>query len=497
MAVVALVATLSVPGQVAHAAEGEIRLRFDTGQQVGLDPTEVRATVQVRVDDCASGCHLYRVGTLRANEHEEHLASWTFAPDGTTRVFTVADTLDRPLSMAYFWVYELRAASPHGYGLLDVESVSPVFEPEGALTYDAGWRRELSLNSTETMIMRSATRGARATYAASDRHRHVGLIAAKGPNNGRVRVQVGASATEVDLYAATWQPRRVVAAVDVPPGVPVTVTNASAAGATRDHVHVDGLVVRVDWDGPAAASTPGAAATPDAQGTPAGAAEAPRESLTVQIVKGQQVARVPAGFDVTLLAQVLGCPDGCTLVQEAADGTRTTLMRTTSPASATLQTLRKRVHLSDYVTYLLYKGTTLVALTDQHEATVAPDSWPLYSWGWSRDSNSTVTDATIMRSSRPGTGATFRVGGTFVGRDVAVVAARGPANGVVAVHVDGVLHETIDLYAPTWKPRVAVTTLDLPLHARVTLVNVTPAARTGKDVHVDSVAIVDAPEDWY
>jgi hypothetical protein len=153
--------------------------------------------------------------------------------------------------------------------------------------------------------------------------------------------------------------------------------------------------------------------------------------------------------------------------------------------------------LDSSVTYLLRKGGTVVAMTDEISPTALPETALTYSHGWTRDANAASTDGHIMRSSTPGTGATYRVPGTFSGREIGIVSARGPHNGVMGVYVNGALVRTIDLHAATWQPRQVVAGLSLPLTGRVTISNATPAAAANKDVHVDGLVMLDLPNDFY
>ena len=396
--------------------------------------------------------------------------------------------LERTKGLSLDWHYELRKGNAVPTTFHDAD---PTFVPDTGLTYGAGWRREVNLQSTETLVARSTTRGATATRSASSQAAVVGVVSAVGPRNGVMAVTVGGVVQRtLDLRAATWQPRRVVASVLVPAGARLQVVNATPDGRAGRDVHVDGLVTV-----PAGRTAAGAAAPATRQATePTAAAAAAGPSLSV--LPALRQLPTSGAVPVTVTAQVFGCPAGCTIVEQGDAGDRVLLQRT-SPASSTLQTLTVTAPAPAFVSYRLEQGRTTVASTGTYEPVVRPDADLTYSAGWVRDANAASTGGTIMRTSTPGAGATYRVSGTFEGRKVGLVAARGPQNGVAAVYVDGVLVRTVDLAASTWKPRQVVAVVELPLTGRITVVNRTPAARAGKDVHVDGLVVLEATDDWY
>lgn len=319
--------------------------------------------------------------------------------------------------------------------------------------------------------------------------RHVGIISAKGPNNGRMKISAGARTVSVDLHAVRWTPRQLVAEVMVPAGVALVITNDSPATGTRRDVHVDGL----------ATLSLGhyRSADPAADSPPPARASAAAESITAAIPVGSTLAPVPTTFSIDLTAKVHGCPQGCAIVAVDDGFDEQTLLTHTSPATPGLETLRIRVPAPPWVWYELRKNGTEVVSTGILGGELVQDAFLLYSHGWVRDANGTTIGDSIMRSSTRRTGATYRVSGTWEGRDVGVIAAKGPRNGVMAIYVNGVLRQTVDLKSATWQPRLIVAAVELPLRGRITLVNATPAGRVAADVHVDGLAILDHPEDWY
>lgn len=488
----ALVLTGAVvsPSAPASAAAGDrIDVAFRTGQVLaGIDPERVAVRAGFASTDCAAGCELWRVGSLRFNYEEVQVAAATFPARSSPRTVTVDDVLERTRGLSLDWHYELRKGDDVATVWRDAD---PTFVPDTGLTYGPGWRREVDLKATETMVARSTTRGATATRPASSQPAVVGVVAARGPGSGVMAVTVdGVVQRTLDLQAATRQPRRVVASVAVPAGARLQVVNATPDGRTGRDVHVDGLVTL-----PAGSTSAGAAAPAPRQASePAAAAAATGPSLTV--LPAEQPLPTSGGVPVTVTARVPGCPSGCSIVEQSDTGDRVLLQRT-SPASSTLQTLTVTAPAPAFASYRLVQGTATVASTGTYEPVVRPDADLTYSAGWVRAADAASTGGTVMRTSTPGAGATYRVSGTFEGRPVGLVAAKGPQGGIAAVYADGVLVRTVDLYAPTRRARQVVAALPLPLTGRITVVDRTPASRAGKDVHVDGLVVLEATDDWY
>jgi hypothetical protein len=468
-------------------------------QQVALDPAAMGLTVTWSASACPFGCELWRVAHLRSNDDQQLVDSRTFAA-GSRQTFRVNDVLTTQPRLGWDYQYELRIYSdaaktysnPVAYGL------EPLFASESAFSYGSGWRREVQLTSTETMIMRSSTPGAVGTLAPTGQERKVGIVSALGPQNGVMKIAVGGVvARTVDLHATSWKPRQVVAALDVPAHATLTVTNASPSNRVGKDVHLDGLL--------SLPVEPTTVATGHAvQRRRAADVATPRESIDARLASPQQVTS-SGSLQLTVTAQVLGCPSGCSIVRrdedaDGGDGAQTVLSTRTSPASTTLQpfTATDRVAAGATVDYLLVKDGTEVALSGARGPRVQPDTAATYSYGWTRDASASAVGGSILRSSTPGTGATYQERtGTLEGRNVGLIAARGPHCGVMSVYVDGRFVRQIDLAAPTWQPARLVTAVDLPLTGRVTVVNTTPAARAGKDVHVDGFVLLEHPDDWY
>src|SRR4051794_31743812 len=141
----------------AEAATPGISVDVATPQQVGLDPSAVGVTVGWGTNGCPNGCDLYRVTVLRSNYDEQRLDSRTFA-SGAVRRFSVSDRITGTPGLGYSFSYEVRRWTNAAHTLYDVvysADATPSFASEDAFRYGSGWRRELQLASTETMIMRS------------------------------------------------------------------------------------------------------------------------------------------------------------------------------------------------------------------------------------------------------------------------------------------------------------------------------------------------------
>jgi hypothetical protein len=496
-------------GLVAPAAEATapgITVGLVTPQQVGLDPATVAVRVGWRVAGCPSGCDLYRVRTLRDNDDEQQIDSRSF-PTGTVHSFSVTDSVRSDPGLGWDTSYEVRRytdASRTSYDLLYDAEATPSFASEDAFHFGAGWSRDLQLASTETMTMRSSTPGSSATLPAVAERREIGVVSAKGPRNGVMRISLGGTVLRtIDLTASSWTPRQVVAAVALPAGAFLTVANGTPAGRAASDVDVDGLVTLPVSPGAVAAGptfrrAPLAAAARGAVGSRAAQAT---ESVGARVLHPQQL---PAGGGALLVvtANVFGCPSGCSIIKRvagAAGPVDTVLLMRTTPASTSLQPLTATDHPSNgaVVAYLLTKGGWEAASTPDLSPTAEPDTVATYSHGWSRYANAGSTGGRTMRSSTPGTGATYRVAGAFEGRDVGVVSALGPHAGVLAVYVDGALVQQVDLHAATWQPRQVVASVDLPLAGRLTVANVTAASRTARDVYLDGLVLLDHPNDFY
>lgn len=492
-AVAALVLGLvaATPSTASAAPADTLSVAFTAPQDLaGVDPRRATVAVTFTAADCSRGCRVVRVGRLRANETEVLIGSKTFPAQATPRSVTFTDVVEGEPGWSLDWHYALSRPGSETYADADLQ-----VEPETAARYSGGWRRDLNTTTTETMIMRSANRGATATFGATPNLRRVGVVSARGPQNGVMVVKVGgAVAHTVDLRAATWQPRRVVAAVDVPAGAVLQVVNATPAARPAKDVHVDGLVV-LDGGNPFALGA--SARELESQGRTAAAA-AP-ETLTVTPVVPQQLPARGGPVLVDVVAKVYGCPAGCQVVQTSYDGAggTTVLLDKRLPTTPTLQTLSVRVPAPQNFIMSLDKGGQRVIWGTNHYTEVLADSSLEYSSGVSRVADAASTNGTLMRSTAAGTGATYRVTGVFSGRPVALVAAKGPRGGVAAIHVDGKLVRTVDLQATTAQPRQVVAALQLPLAGRVTVVNRTPAGRAASQLDIDGLVRLDDLDDWY
>lgn len=101
-------------------------------------------------------------------------------------------------------------------------------------------------SATGGAIMRSATPNTGMTYRVAGQFegRRVSVVAARGPRNGIMKVYNNAVLVKtVDLYAAKWQPRQVVATFDTPLKGRLTVVNATPASRPNKDVHVDAVIV--------------------------------------------------------------------------------------------------------------------------------------------------------------------------------------------------------------------------------------------------------------
>ena len=501
---IATVGLTAACGPVAPAAS--IDVNVVAPQQVALDPTSAAVDVSYSVASCPTGCALVRVRTLRANVQEHQLDLRTFGA-GASRTFRVRDVVTAEPSLGWATSYELRVftnASHRTYTLASAMQATPTFTGENAFRFDSSWRRELNIGVTETLISRSATPGATATLPASVTRRKVGVVAAKGPNNGVMRVLVnGKTVSTLDLRASSWQARQVVAAVDVPAKGVLAVQNATPAGRTTRDIHVDGLValpvqsLATGSQVRTARGDSGPAVTPVTPAAPAG------ESIDARVRTPQQLPATGSGPVLDVSARVFGCPNGCDLVRRTYDGdgqVEVVLLSRTSPASSTLQTLTvtdRQPFSAEAVTYVLRKGDADVTTSSAVSPALVPESQLAASYGWAMENNPGALGGSDLTSSTPNTGLTYRANGAFEGRNVGVVAAKGPHAGVLAVYADGKLVASVDLYSATAQPRQVVASVDLRSTGRLTVANRTPADRAGKDVAVDDLVLLDRPDDFY
>jgi hypothetical protein len=501
-AAVASVGALSSCATADAVPAASIDLTVAAPQQVALDPTGTSVDLSYSATGCSNGCALVRVRTLRANVEEKQVDLRTFA-DAGRRVFRVRDAVTAEPALGWSTSYEVRVfrtAAHTTYTVAAAVQATPTFAGENAFRYDSGWRRELNSGVTETLIQRSWTPGATATLPANPLRRKLGLIAAKGPNNGVLRISVNGRPTQtLDLRATSWQARQVVAAVDVPAKAVLTVQNATPAGRAARDVHVDGLVTLPVQ----ALATNSAVRTTRGDTRPAAAAPAPvGESVDARVRTGQQLPATGGEPVLDVTARVFGCPTGCTLVRRTYDmngATDAVLLERTSPASSTLQTLSAtdpRPFSSDAM-YVLQKNDADVTMSSGLSPVLVPAAQIATSYGWVKENNASYFDGSAWRSSTPGTGVTYRANGAFEGRNVAVVAAKGPRAGVLAVHADGRLLQSIDLYSATAQPRQVVASVDLASSGRITVANRTPATRANKDVVVDDLVLLERPDDYY
>ena len=467
-------------------------------QLAGVDPFALKVRVKYQIGGCPAGCSLVKYERFgRQSEQSTELTTLTTpgSAAATTHIFT--DTLKRNWYQAdsYYTIRDL--ATGDETGSFDVQ---PDFQPEGALTYSAGWVRDENAGATETMLMRSSAAGSTARTTTAAAAQTIGVISAKGPNNGVMSVAVnGVTKQTIDLNAATWQPRQLVAALTVPAHSTLTLSNVSPATRLHKDVHVDGLV-RLDPPGTASGANLGALST---AGPVPGPVQA--ESIGATLVNGQQLAASPTAAKVSVVANVLGCPAGCTITRENAnDGTETTLLSRTSPASSVFQRLSftDTLPASDLgISYTLSKHGIPLAATTHFSPEYVPDTALVYSHGWTRRTDAGAIGGTLMRSNTAGgVGATYAVLGTFSGRNVAVVATRGPSGGVMTVSINGVPVEKVDLYSATLQPRRVVGVVQVPLEpisGRLTVLNSTPAGRAGNVVDFDGLMLLQDRDDWY
>ncbi len=531
MAVVALAGVIGIAASAtaadsvnrrAPAPTGSITVTVTSPQQLDpIDPARVRLDAAVKTTlDCSAGCTL--VHWLYTDAHVggyvyAKAATCTF-PGGTVHTCTgtytdsqFADAFSGPSGFALCRQWLGPDDGCRG-GLFPV-TATPTVEPDSVISVGTGWQRDVDLSATETMILRTSVLGARverkaATYAAT-----VAIVSQTGPKAGVLRAVVnGSTVLTVDLRRATQSVRQIVGNVSVPKGATLALENATPAGRTAKEVTVDALLPLVKYPGTGpfrgrpSPSAPGARpASPPSRGA------APKASITARPSLGQTLPADLKTVDLDVIAKVPGCPKVCRITSEGWDHDPVTLLTKKSPASATLQTLqvthRAKPDYADepkYVLYLSPQDTYGTAWADgnpvrDEQNWSADDGYGFtYSHGWVLDTNGTVTRGTIERSSTPQTGATYRAMGFQLGRQLGLVAARGPQGGVMKVYNDGVLVSTIDLYAAKWQPRLVVAVTSLKLHGRLTVINASPASRPGKDIHVDAVvtlgATFDSPE---
>lgn len=96
-----------------------------------------------------------------------------------------------------------------------------------------------------------------------------------------------------------------------------------------------------------------------------------------------------------------------------------------------------------------------------------------------------------MRTPVPNSGATYRLNGFYNQHSFALIGAQGPRNGIVKVYKNALLQQTIDLYAPKWRPRVVVASMMMGPRDRFTIVNATPTGRPNSDIHLDALFDLD------
>lgn len=523
-AAAAAVSTMASLGTTAAQAEGPAAAQAVTGsisvdlarpQQLGpVDPASVRlvATAQTNLD-CSNGCHLVHwryIDSRDGSLEYEKVATCTF-PGGSTHTCTTTYVDDD-----FTWYFAGASGFLLCRGSVGTEAgcaeghfpvtAMPDVEPDSHLTLGPGWQRDVDLAATETMILRSAVRGARVERPKAEHAARVGIISQTGPRAGVLRALVNGSAVlTVDLRRATQSVRQVVGSVTVPAGATLALENATPAGRTNADVTVDALVPLIDLPGYEPARGRGGGASRRLAPL---TSTAPVASIVASPTVGGSLSPDLTSLDLDVIAKVPGCPKVCRIVNEGWVQDPVTLLTKESPASATLQTLRAthraRVDDENEPRYTLYQSPDDPGYTTA-DGNPARDeqnwSWLkygfTYSRGWTLDSNRTVTEGKIERSSTPGTGATYRAWGFMEGREVGLVAAKGRNGGVMKVYNDGRLISTIDLYSATWQPRVIVAATSLKLRGRLTVVNASPASRPGKDVHVDAVVTLGGTNDWY
>lgn len=446
--------------------------------------------------DCSIKCELYSVYSHRMSEDETLLATWT-GPASTVKKVRHNLTVDGDMDHDYI-VH--RTKSDGGLEWIYAGTSDAWAVPDGAATVNSGFRRELDLAATETMVLRSNTRGASVGFPAdADDERIFGIVAERGPTAGVLKAVVGGvTLATIDLKSATATKRTLVGTVTVPAGAVLRLQNATPAGRTAVRVGVDSLVAINHYSAARTGRTTAERPAPRAGG----------ESITYAVPDGQLPAT--GGVPITLTVKVKGCAGGCEVYREYGSGDPEQLVWSkTSPASSTVQTFTVPTVAPfanwDGIYYTLRKGGSSVSSVEvtpnrfeqDYVSTYDPGVRLTYSAGWAEDSMASATGGAIMRSATPNTGMTYRVAGQFEGRRVSVVAARGPRNGIMKVYNNAVLVKTVDLYAAKWQARQVVATFDTPLKGRLTVVNATPASRPNKDVHVDAVIVFGGYEDWW
>lgn len=492
-AVVAVVALGLGPVGPAAAAgpedvEVDITVSILTPQPaLPTDPGGVTVQVVARVESCPDGCSLVRYGTYRFSDFREDLAEHPPAAGPVTLTHTEryeAGVFDR------FEQYDVRSTASYDPIGLVTHPLGAVWDQE-RFAYDATWSVDADLGSTGHLIRRSSTRGATAAFTVADDlpagvEGQVGLVSARGPNNGVVSIRTsgGGDPVVVDLRASRWTSRQVVAVVPVQPGDVVTVQNVTPAGRAGSDVHVDGVVVNYA----------------DGVGQRVGAPrDTTRPGLAVDFVVGQELPVAVTSARTRITARTLGCPEGCSVTAGNEWGVPPReLDRWVSPASAGIQTrvvpwTAPRSDVSGPFTLSTARGRYE---TPELLLRYVPERQLERSHGWTNRADRGSVDGSFARTSTRGAGMTFRPSTEVDGQTVGVVAARGPRGGVMGVYADGKLTSTVDLYAPTWQPRRVVASTYVPAQARITLLNRTPGARANADVHVDGLVLLQDVTCW-
>ncbi|MEI2776318.1 MAG: hypothetical protein V9G19_10190 [Tetrasphaera sp.] len=485
----------SATAPAAGAASPSLTMTYLPIQVVGQpDPSEVSADFRITGVDCSVKCELWKYVYNHGDGDAWVLATWT-GPASGAKVVRDQVWVDEIGDQGYY-VERYRA---DGTSDQPLSASGGAFSlPDSLATVGPGFRRELDLQATETMVLRSSTPGATATFPASPYgDRLVGVVAERGPAAGVLRVVVGGStALTVDLKRPTTTKRAIVGTIRVPQGAAIRMQNATPAGRSAKQVAVDGLItLGVRSDARAGARPP--------QERPARSGD---ETISYT-VPDRQLPAGDAGLGIDIEVKVHGCPTGCQVVGPGGDGA--VIWSKRSPRSGPLQTFHIPAVApfsgGDWVFYYLKIGGDRVDVIDVSpnkleqdyvDTTYDPRDRLVYSAGWTQDSMASATGGFLKRSSTPNTGMTYRTEGDYVEHRVAVVAARGAHNGVMKIYSGLDLVKTIDLYAARWQARQVVAAIDLPEKGRFTVVNATPAGRPNKDVHVDAIIVLGTNDIW-